>query len=179
VNLLINFSIFHLGWLACVVGAANNRAAEGCIAAVALLAVHLYRAELRRNELALIVVAALTGLFWESALLSQGWFAYAGQSPLSNLAPYWLLMIWALFATTINGSLAWMKGRLVLSMVMGAVFGPMAFVAGEKLGAIVFTDRPSGLLALALGWAVLMPLVMWIADRINRDPEHEEPLSDV
>jgi hypothetical protein len=32
---------------------------------------------------------------------------------------------------------------------------------------------------LALGWAVLMPLVMWIADRINRDPEHEEPLSDV
>jgi hypothetical protein len=72
-----------------------------------------------------------------------------------------------------------MKGRLVLSMVMGAVFGPMAFVAGEKLGAIVFTDRPSGLLALALGWAVLMPLVMWIADRINRDPEHEEPLSDV
>jgi hypothetical protein len=135
VNLLINFSIFHLGWLACVVGAANNSAAEGCIAAVALIAVHLYRAELRRNELALIVVAALTGLFWESALLSQGWFAYAGQSPLSNLAPYWLLMIWALFATTINGSLAWMKGRLVLSMVMGAVFGPMAFVAGEKLGA--------------------------------------------
>tara|TARA_B110000093_G_scaffold108476_1_gene116553 strand:- start:1106 stop:1591 length:486 start_codon:yes stop_codon:yes gene_type:complete len=159
-------------------GAANNLVAEGCIAAVALIAVHLYRAKLRRNELALIVIVALTGLIWESALLSQGWFAYAGPSPLSILAPFWLLMIWALFATTINGSLAWMKGRLLLSMVMGAVFGPLAFVAGEKLGAIVFTDRPSGLLALTLGWAVLMPLVMWIADRINRDPEHEEALSN-
>jgi hypothetical protein len=177
-NLLINFSIFHLGWLACVVGVANNLAAEGSIVAVGLIAVHLYRAELRRNELVLIVVAVLIGLIWESALLSLGWLSYAGQSPLSYLAPYWLLMIWALFATTINGSLAWMKGRLVLSMFMGAVFGPMAFVAGEKLGAIVFTDRPIGLLALALGWAVLMPLLIWIADRINRDPENEEALSD-
>ena len=58
--------------------------------------------------------------------------------PLAALAPYWLVVMWALFATTINVSMAWMKNRWLLAVVMGAVFGPMAF-AGEKLGAVNFS----------------------------------------
>ena len=72
--------------------------------------------------------------------------------------------MWALFATTINLSMAWLKQRWLLASFMGSVFGPLAFIAGEKLGAVQFIDRPSALLALALGWASLMPLLLWLAD---------------
>ena len=166
-NLIVNFGLFHLGWLACVIGAASNMSLLGSSIAILLIAVHLYRVANFRAELYLIVAALVIGLIWESLLLTQNWLAYAGSSIGSNLAPYWLVIMWALFATTINISMAWMKDRWLLAMVMGAIFGPMAFIAGEKLGAVEFIDNQRGLIALSLGWAVLMPLILWIAKRIN------------
>jgi hypothetical protein len=75
--------------------------------------------------------------------------------------------MWALFATTIDHSMAWLRSRWVLASLMGAVFGPLAFIAGENLGAVQFIDRHLALLALALGWALLMPLLLWIAKKLN------------
>ena len=166
-NLVINFSTFHLGWLACVAGAANGLAVEGSSVALLLIGLHLYRTPLWRTELHLILAVALVGLIWETAFLSQHWVLYAGQTHTLGITPLWMLIVWGLFATTINASMAWMKGRRLVSMVMGAVFGPMAFVAGEQLGAVVFIERQLGLMALAFGWAILMPLVMWVAEWIN------------
>jgi hypothetical protein len=72
--------------------------------------------------------------------------------------------MWALFATTINVSMAWLKNRWLLASSMGAIFGPLAFIAGERLGAVQFIDRPLALLTLAVGWACLMPMLLWLAD---------------
>lgn len=166
-NLVLNFAVFHVGWLACVIGAASDMTLLGSTIGVLLIAVHLYRVTNFRTEFYLVLAALLIGFVWESLLLSQQWLAYAGDSLGSSLAPYWLVIMWGLFATTINISMAWMKDRWLLAMVMGAIFGPMAFIAGEKLGAVEFIDNQRGLIALSLGWAVLMPLILWIAKRIN------------
>lgn len=166
-NLILNFGVFHIGWLACVIGAASNMSLLGSSIAVLLIAAHLYRVANFRAELYLVLAAVIIGFSWETLLLSQQWLAYAGASLGSSLAPYWLVVMWALFATTINVSMAWMKGRWLLAVVMGAVFGPMAFIAGEKLGAVEFLDNQRALIALSLGWAMLMPLILWVAERIN------------
>ena len=166
-NLILNFGIFHIGWLACVLGAASDMALTGSLIAILLIALHLFRVANFRTEFYLVMAAVVIGFLWETLLLSQQWLAYAGTSIGSSLAPYWLVVMWALFATTINVSMAWMKNRWLLAVVMGAVFGPMAFVAGEKLGAVQFLDSQSALIALACGWAILMPLILWIADKIN------------
>ena len=142
-------------------------ALTGSLIAILLIAIHLARVANFRAELSLVLAAVAIGFAWETLLLSQQWLAYAGSSIGSNLAPYWLVVMWALFATTINVSMAWMKNRWLLAVVMGAVFGPMAFVAGEKLGAVQFLDSQSALIALSCGWAVLMPLILWVADKIN------------
>ena len=63
--------------------------------------------------------------------------------------------------------MAWMKNRWLLAVVMGAIFGPMAFIAGEKLGAVEFLDNQRALIALSCGWAILMPLILWLAEKIN------------
>jgi hypothetical protein len=83
-------------------------------------------------------------------------------------------MMWALFATTINLSMGWLKGRWILAMLMGAIFGPLAFVAGEKLDAVVFVDSTLSMITLAIGWGLLMPLLLWLAERINRNFDKQE-----
>jgi hypothetical protein len=166
-NLIYNFALFHVGWLACVVGAASNMSVLGSTIAVLLIAVHLYRVANFRAELYLILAAVVIGFTWETFLLTQQWLAYAGATLNSSLAPYWLVVMWALFATTINVSMSWMKNRWLLAVVMGAIFGPMAFIAGEKLGAVEFLDSQRALIALAVGWSILMPLILWIAEKIN------------
>ena len=167
VNLILNFGVFHIGWLACVLGAASDMALTGSLIAILLIAMHLARVANFRAELYLVLAAVAIGFAWETLLLSQQWLVYAGSAIGSDLAPYWLVIMWALFATTINVSMAWMKNRWLLAVVMGAVFGPMAFVAGEKLGAVQFIDSQSAIIALSCGWAVLMPLILWVADKIN------------
>jgi hypothetical protein len=83
-------------------------------------------------------------------------------------------MMWALFATTINLSMGWLKGHWVLSVLMGAVFGPLAFIGGERLGAVVFLDSTLSMITLAIGWGLLMPLLLSLADRINHNFNSQE-----
>lgn len=166
-GLIKNFIGFQIGWFACVVGAA-----QGCpLVAVAIASIivflHLLRDNNLYSELCLIISAVFIGIIWESLLLASGWLAYASSEGASNLAPIWLVAMWALFATTINHSMAWLKNRYFLALLLGAVFGPLAFIAGENLGAVVFLDRTMALTLLAVGWAVLMPLLLWLAQQFK------------
>jgi len=86
---------------------------------------------------------------------------------MSGLAPGWILALWALFATTLNASLRWLKGRPVLAVSLGAVVGPLSYVAGVKLGAVALVEPASGYAALVVEWAVAMPVLMALADRFN------------
>ena len=60
-----------------------------------------------------------------------------------------------------------LKGRLVLAAAMGAIAGPMSYVAGAKLGGIVFESPQAATALLSVGWALLMPVVVILADRLN------------
>jgi hypothetical protein len=83
-----------------------------------------------------------------------------------------MVALWVLFATTFNASLRWLRGRPLLAMALGAVGGPLAYLAGAQLGAISFPELASGLAVQAAGWTLLMPLLMRIADRLDRVSFH-------
>ena len=131
------------------------------------VAYHLYTAPSPRPEMILIAIAAAVGSVWDSMLVAAGWLVYPSGTLLAGTAPYWITALWVAFATTFNVSLRWFKPRLVLAAVLGTIGGPLAFLAGERLGGVVFTDYSAALTALALGWALLMPLMMLIAQRFN------------
>jgi hypothetical protein len=63
--------------------------------------------------------------------------------------------------------MSWLKGRLTLAAVMGAICGPMSYYAGSKLGGIVFESPLAAMIVLSVGWAVIMPVVVSLADRLN------------
>jgi hypothetical protein len=166
-KLLINFTAFQLGWFACVLGAASALPWLGPVVVVAVVALHLASALRPLAELYLILAAMAVGLVVDSALLAGGWLRYSVGLWLPGLAPYWIIAMWALFATTLNVSMGWMRGRPVLAVLLGAVGGPLSYLAGEKLGAIELTQPANALAALALAWAMAMPLLMRLAGRFD------------
>lgn len=166
-NPIVNIVIYQLGWFACILGAANEAPLTGVVFVAAAVAYHLYRAEDPRAETWLILVAASTGAVWDSLLVAAGLLVYPSGTLIEGAAPYWIVALWVIFATTFNVSLRWFKQHLWLAALFGAVGGPLAFLAGERLGGVVFTDYPLALTALALGWALLMPAMMLLARRHN------------
>jgi hypothetical protein len=167
IRTLVNFAAFQLGWFACVLGAASAAAWVGLLAAGLGIALHLALAERPGQESRLIVLAVLMGLVVDSLLVNSGWLRYASPGPLPGLAPYWILAMWALFATTLNTSMSWLKGRPWLAVLLGAVFGPLSYLAGQRLGALEFVDCRPGMLALVFAWALAMPLLMLAAARFD------------
>ena len=130
--------------------------------------IHLtYTARRRGPELTLILVAAAIGLVWDSSLVALGWLSYPSGTLVAGTAPYWIVAMWMSFATTLNVSLGWLKKRYLLAALFGGIGGPMAYYAGFKLGGVQFSSMTAGLAAQAAGWAVMMPLLTMLAERLN------------
>lgn len=164
---IINFVLFQLGWFACVLSSAAHQPWLGALVAVAVLAWHLARANAPRLELYLLLVAMFIGAVWDSVLVWGALLDYSSGVLLPNTAPYWIVIMWALFASTLNLSLGWLKKRYFVAVVLGAVAGPLAYYAGANFGALSFVNQTNALIALAIGWAIFTPLLVAIAERMN------------
>ena len=132
-----------------------------------IVAVHLIRANDSKPELVLIIIAMLIGTVWDSGLMMAGLFEFSNGVVVPAVIPLWLVAMWALFATTLNVSMKWMKGKYLIAAIIGAIGGPLAYYAGHRLGAVEFTDAATVLPLIAVGWSIIMPALMALSDRFN------------
>jgi Protein of unknown function (DUF2878) len=164
-TVITNFVLFQLGWFACVLGAAQDYPWAGTVAAAAIVAWHIRSAARPAAEVNLLLQVVLIGAVWDSLLVMLGWIAYPSGTLLAGTAPHWILALWALFATSLNVSMRWLKGRLLLAALMGAVCGPLSYWAAVRLGAVQFVHPAQVIVALAVGWALIMPALMLLSQR--------------
>ena len=165
--MLINFIAFQVGWFSSVIGAAKLMPWLGPVVLLFVLAIHLRQARRPQFEIGLLVICGTIGLFFESLLVIFGWVSYPSGQFSSLLAPYWIVTMWMLFGTTLNLSMGWLKGRPTLAAVFGAIGGPASYIAGQKLGGIIFLDYYAALIALAIGWAIAMPVLLALATKLD------------
>lgn len=166
-RVLANFAVFEAAWFACILAVAHGQPAWGSAALVAAVAWHAAISARPATELALAGVLCAIGLVAESIMVALGHVAYPCGQPVAWLAPYWLVALWGEFAIALNVTLRWLKRRPLLAAALGAVFGPLSFLGGVRLGAARFIDEPAALACLAAMWALLMPLVMAVSDRLD------------
>lgn len=164
---LTNFLLFQFGWLACVLGGRGTWHWVGTALVVGIIAFHISRASRPHAEFVLILTALLVGAVWDSLLVWADLLRYDYGLFHSDMAPHWIIAMWALFATTLNVSLRWLKGRWFLATVFGAIGGPLAYFAGQRLGAVGMPDQAIALATLALGWSLLMPLLMALSRHLD------------
>ena len=165
--ILINFAAFQLGWFSAVLGAAKGMPWAGPLVIALVLILHFYQAKRPVEEFGLVLVSAFIGTWFDSMLVAFGWVSYPSGQWHAMLAPYWIIAMWMLFATTLNLSLTWLRGRPWLAAVVGAISGPLTYVAGTKLGAMQFLDQQAALTALAVGWAIMLPALVKLGTRFD------------
>ena len=161
---IINFSLFQIGWFAAILGAAHGYVYPGIFAALMILIIHIKLTKADQSELKLYAFTALIGFIFDGLMQFFNFIIYFNPGWPFPLTPLWIVVMWLLFAMTLNHSLSWLKRRYVLSFVFGALGGPLAYVAGEKLGAVEITSDLS-LVILAISWAMITPLLMKYSDR--------------
>ncbi|MDJ0710093.1 MAG: DUF2878 domain-containing protein [Woeseiaceae bacterium] len=162
---LINISLFKAGWLAAVFSAAASFPILGTLAIAVAVATHLLRSDNRADEVRLLAIAAALGFAWESLLVSAGLVNYAVDTLIPGTAPYWIVAMWVLFATTLNIGMRWLRKSLVVAAIFGGIGGPLSFLAGSKAGAVSFPEPTVSLIVIGIGWAIMLPLLVRYASR--------------
>jgi len=164
-----SFILFQLAWFAAVIGGARGLPLLGSCPAIVVVAIHLYLHRRQwKQEALLILGVTVLGVIVEPGFIALRVLHYEGISGDVALPPIWIVALWFAFGTLPDGSLAWLSGRMWLQMLLGAVFGPLSYMAGAKLGAATIGDPATISLAIiGFGWALAMALIFRLADRLR------------
>ena len=158
-----------LGWFACVLGAAHGKHWLGAAVVAALIILHLLTKATRsaRRILTIVFVSVLFGLCLDSLLILIGVYVPVRWLLPAPLATIWLMMLWANFGLIVDVPLRRLQDHLLVAAVFGAVFGPVAYLGGQRLGAIQIVEPATFNLAVLAGaWALGLAALMCMARRL-------------
>ena len=150
---LVNAALLQCGWFACVMGGNGPWLLVG----LAALGVHLLWTTTVSQEGQALLAVTLLGTLIDTLLRTFGVFHFSQPGPL---IPFWLILLWALLATTLGHCLAWSARPWWRASLLGAIGGPLSYYAGSQLAGVSFGygTTPS-LIGLALLWALLFPML--------------------
>jgi hypothetical protein len=167
-TVLINLGLYQAGWFACVIGAAHGYPWLGAGMGLGLLTVHLVLCRERQKELFLVLFIAITGTLVDSIQAQFGVFVFLSGYWSQWVVPIWITVMWLQFASLFHFALSWLSGRYLLSGILGAFGGPLAYFTGERLGAAIFPcSYRFSLSVIAMVWALLLPACVLISDRFK------------
>ncbi|MFO7576664.1 MAG: DUF2878 domain-containing protein [Pelovirga sp.] len=158
-NPLLNIAIYQLVWFIAVLGG------EGLVwLGLLVLTAHFFLSPRPQSDLLLALVVLLIGVLVDGLLRQIGVFVFVeDRFPL----PFWLMLIWVALATLLTHSLRWLAPRPWLAVVCGACGGPLAYVAGVRLGVAAFgVSTPAAIVLLAVVWGALVPLLLHLGGRL-------------
>ena len=164
---LVNYTLYQIGWFACVLGAASQRPWTGCLIGMILVGVHVALSVERVLEVRLVVLAIAVGAALEMIQIAADTYRFASGTVNDALPPPWLLAMGAQFATTFRFSLRSVVTRPLLAALFGAAGSPIAFLAGERLGAVtLLPPLAQSLLRLSISWAIALVVFSAVVRRI-------------
>lgn len=180
-KVIANLILFQLTWMAAVGGAGSGLWWPGLLMLGLFALWHLNTTRWLRADLILVGVAASGGFLVDSALLHAGVLSYATPIPFSGAAPIWIVVLWVAFALTLNHSMGFLRGRPWLAAAFGLAGGPLAYwVAVKVWNAAQFgPSELTSLIVLGIVWALLTPVLMYLAVRMVPDRDELAPTEAV
>ena len=153
----LNIIIFNLLWLGLVLG-------RDSLIHLTLPSLLIYLACLLRiGDLKVhqILLPAAIGITIDSSLTFFGIFIFPDSS---LIIPFWLIVLWINFSTTITLSLSFIGKSKLVAFGHGATALPFNYTVGERLGAVTFGEPYLfSILVLVLVWSVSFPILFMVS----------------
>ena len=170
-RLFLNALGFQTAWWACIAGVGHGLEIPALLYGLMLASLHTAYAPKPLQEIKLAAVALAMGVAIDTVLQATSVIDFYGWS-LAFFSPFWLWLLWVLFAMTLNASLSFLQTKpLWLSALAGLVFGPLTYYAGAQLGAATFDGALLHVGALALTWMMALPLLVYRAQQTFKPPK--------
>ncbi len=161
--ILVNAVLFQIGWWAVVLTSTVSTWLPAFITMIILILHFRFVSKEPWLDLKLMMLATTMGFVVDSTMLR---FEIYKLPMNAKFAPIWLLCLWALFSISLRLSMRWLWSRLPVSALLGAIFGPLSYAAGSKLGILDFGSPQLLCIALSsLSWMIAMPVLMVCARR--------------
>ena len=164
-NLLGN----QLVWLCAVAGAGRGWQWPALLAATLYVGSQLASSAQPRVDLRLLALALVCAWWVDGLAAATGSVRYAA-APLGWAPPPWILALWAAFAMTITGSMAFLQRHAVLPGVFGLLLAPLAYLSAARGFDAVRFSLPAwhGVLLLGVCWGIALSLLCGAARRWSR-----------
>ncbi len=163
---LSNLLMFQLGWFVCVLFG-NPWALLYTLFAVL---VHLSLSPRRAEDVIAICLCLAIGLMHDVFLMAAGLIAF---TETAFWPPLWLTCLWVLLGITLNHSLRWIYQRPLWSGLLGAVSGPLSYLAGVKLSSAEWSSSLTEVIPImAVLWLIVLPLHRLLSLRIKPYVSH-------
>ena len=153
----LNIIIFNLLWLGLVLG-------RDSLIHLTLPSLLIYLACLLRiGDLKVhqILLPAAIGITIDSSLTFFGIFIFPDSS---LIIPFWLIVLWINFSTTITLSLSFICKSKLVAFGLGATALPFNYTVGERLGAVTFGEPYLfSIMVIVLVWSVSFPILFMVS----------------
>ena len=168
-HFIINAILLDVAWALAVIPAAQGLTWIGPIFSLCWLGFHIvYYPTTRLADIKLCISAALLGYAIDSMLVVNGMISFPEHAQTGSPSTIWMIALWINLALTLNHSLVWLQHRYLLAAMIGAIAGPIAYFAGDKLNAMTLDAGNLSLLAICIVWLATMPLLVWLTYTIKR-----------
>jgi len=153
----LNIIVFNLLWVGLVLGR------ESLIHLTLPILLIYLACLLRIGDLKVhqILLPAAIGITIDSSLTFFGIFIFPDSS---LIIPFWLIVLWINFSTTITLSLSFIGKNKLVAFGLGATALPFNYTVGERLGAVTFGESYLfSILVLVLVWSVSFPILFMVS----------------
>jgi len=164
-----NLVLFKIVWGLSLVGVSLGSPWWGAAGLVIFLAWHYKTADHALADFKLAGFAVALGTIVDTINIHSGVLIYESAWPSTQIAPFWIMVLWANFALIINQSLKWMHGRYAFAAIIGAICGPLGYIVGVKLNTASYgSGMLEFILVTGITWAIAVPLLLYAAEQLKQ-----------
>ncbi len=163
----INVLLMQVVWFSCVLGGTLT----GCGALAIFLVVYQLKIGKLQQDFPCILAIAVLGYSVDSVIALLDLIIFPDTNALLFLPlPGWMAALWVAFATLFLHGLQWLRGHIFISIVSGAILGPLSYYAGTLLhGVKLGMTLPSFFICYGLLWSIMTPLFVSISEQLSHE----------
>jgi len=165
-NIFLILSGFQITWLSCIFGEIYKLSYLGLIIGSIYLIIYFFFINNKYSFILICIFFSIPGYFFDTFMSYQEYYYIKSESIIGYL-PSWFIILWPSFTTLLYSVFNFLREKLILSIFLGAFFGPLTYYSGIVLNIAFSNNLLIYLIFLSIFWSLLMLIYSLIIKKFD------------